>query len=108
MTLNLADTFNPTPKPSFGRNKPLARTRGAITPKVRKELLARSQGACERCKRQGVPLQAAHLIRRWQLDLTTSSVLAHLCLPCHLHCDNTAEGRDWLTAFQTKLQEEAQ
>lgn len=95
------------PKPQHGRNKPLARNRGAITPKVRKELLERSQGACERCKRQGVPLQAAHTTRRWQLERTTSSVLAHLCVPCHLHCDNTKDGREWLTAFQNKLEEGA-
>lgn len=95
------------PKPSHKRNKPLARTRGAITPKIRKQLTERSQGACERCKRQGVPLQAAHTIRRWQLERTTTSVLAHLCLPCHLHCDNTAEGREWLTAFEIKLREGA-
>jgi hypothetical protein len=107
MTLDLSTQFNPVPKPCHGRNKPLARTRGAISSKVRKVLAKRSQGVCERCKRQGVPLQAAHTTRRWQLDRTTSSVLAHLCVPCHLWADNSAEGREWLTAFQTKLLEES-
>lgn len=100
-------TLNEVPKPSHKRNKPLARNRGAISSKVRKELFERSQGACERCKRQGVPLQAAHTTRRWQLDRTTSSVLAHLCVPCHLWADNSKEGREWLTEFETNLKEGA-
>lgn len=33
--------FQPVPKPSFGRNKPTAKTRGQISTKVRKQLRER-------------------------------------------------------------------
>lgn len=100
--MNLSTEWNPVDKPSFGRNKPLARNRGAISTKVRKDLAERSQGACERCKRQGVPLQAAHTTRRWQLDRTTVNQLLHLCLNCHYWADNTRDGRDWLEAVASR------
>jgi 5-methylcytosine-specific restriction endonuclease McrA len=93
-----------SPKPVFKRIKPTAAQRGLINQSTRKRLLERSQGLCERCGKGGQPLEAAHLIRRWRIEgKTTINELAHLCQPCHFHCDNTSAGRHWLTEFRSKL-----
>ncbi len=86
--------FNPVPKPQYKRYKPTAKQRGAITPKVRKELYERSGGRCERCG--GHAVHAAHKTRRWKLQRTTVDDLLHLCMTCHVWADNTADGRKWL------------
>ena len=86
--------LNAVPKPSHKRFKPTAKQRGAISTKVRKELLECSGGACERCGRKAV--HAAHITRRWKLERTTVNDLLHLCVECHLWADTTATGRHWL------------
>jgi len=83
------------PKPSFKRNKPTARQRGAISSSTRKALYERSGHICERCKAARA-VHAAHVTRRWKLDRTTVDDLLHLCEPCHRFCDNTSEGREYL------------
>lgn len=96
-------TLNQVLKPQHKRNKPTARQRGAISPKVRQQLAERSQGVCERCGRGGVALQAAHVTRRWQIDgRTTVDDLLHLCVPCHVFADTTKEGRDYLRLHNHK------
>lgn len=96
--------YLPVPKPNHGRNKPTAKTRGAISAPVRKKLQERSQGVCERC--QKVPaVHASHLVRRWLIpDRTTVTDLAHLCLRCHIDADTTKTGREWLDTFKTQLE----
>lgn len=102
--MNLANQFNPVAKPSHKRNKPTAHQRGLINQVTRKRLQQRSEGICERCSIGGVPLQAAHLIRRWRIEgRTTINELAHLCESCHRWADNTAVGRQWLTAFRKSI-----
>lgn len=88
--------FLPVPKPKHKRIKPTAKQRGAITPKVRRQLYERSGGICERpgCFKRAV--HAAHITRRWKLKETTVNDLLHLCLECHIWADNTVEGRAWL------------
>ena len=98
--------YLPSPKPSHKRNKPRARTRGAISPKVRQQLKERSQGVCERCSKAEA-VHAAHLERRWKLERTTVQDLAHLCVPCHINADQTAEGRVWLQQFHERLMNHA-
>lgn len=95
------------PKPSYGRNRPTAGQRGAISVKVRRELRERSGGICE-CCRNNLAQEAAHTLRRWKVeDRTTVKELAHLCVACHRWADNTAEGRKWLTEFRNKQLEES-
>lgn len=99
-------TLNAVPKPQHKRNKPTAAQRGLVNQSTRNKLKQRSKGLCERCGRGGQPLEAAHLVRRWRIEgKTTVDLLAHLCLPCHFYCDNTANGRKWLNEFKTKLEE---
>lgn len=101
--MDLAKEFHPSPKPQHKRVKPTAAQRGHINQQTRTALKRRSQGLCERCGVGGVPLQAAHTVRRWQIEgKTTVTELAHLCLDCHRFCDNTAHGRQWLRDFREK------
>lgn len=96
-------TLNACPKPSHKRNKPLARQRGAISPKIRKQLKERSGGACERSSCGNEAVHAAHITRRWKLQETTVKDLLHLCIACHTYADTTREGREWLEEFRMKL-----
>lgn len=100
----LNEPVRAVPKPSFPRNKPTARQRGLISTKVRKQLRERSLGVCERCH-YALAVQAAHLVRRWRLPITTVNDIAHLCLACHTNCDQTADGRNWLADFKRQLEE---
>lgn len=88
------------PKPTFKRNAPTAKQRGDISTKVRRQLRDRSNGVCERCLYE-LAVQAAHSIRRWKVKgETTVNDVAHLCLECHTHCDNTHDGRLFLKQFR--------
>lgn len=100
-----ARTITKEMQTKHGRNKPTAGQRGAISPKVRKALRERSDGICERC-RKAQAVHAAHLTRRWQLDRTTVTDLAHLCLPCHVWADGGKEGREWLKQFKIQIEEQ--
>jgi heterodisulfide reductase subunit B len=86
------------PKPSYKRFKPTAKQRGAINPSVRQRLAERSGGVCERCH-SARAVHAAHTVRRWKLKETTLDVLIHLCVECHIWCDNTPEGRKFLSEW---------
>lgn len=101
--MNLAEQFHPVPKPQHKRNKPTQKQRGAISPSVRLQLAERSNLCCEACGRSGVPLQAAHTVRRWRLPKTTVNDLAHLCVECHMWADSCKEGRKWLEQFRELL-----
>jgi hypothetical protein len=86
-------------KARTARFKPSARQRGAISPKVRKQLRERSNGQCERCG--GVAAHAAHIKRRWKHEVPpTVEDLLHLCITCHAWADQTRDGRDWLKSFE--------
>lgn len=99
-------TLNACPKPSHKRNAPTAKQRGAISPSVRLQLAARSNGRCERCGRGVIALQAAHTLRRWKVEgRTTVTDLAHLCVECHTWADTTGDGRKWLDEFRGRLTE---
>jgi hypothetical protein len=96
--------LNACPKPSHKRNKPTAKQRGSVSPSVRLQLAARSNGRCECCGRGGIALQAAHTIRRWKVESrTTVNELAHLCVECHVWADTTGTGRVWLEEFRSNL-----
>jgi hypothetical protein len=105
--VNLAEQFNPAPKPGKSvRIKPTQRMMGDISAKVRKEVRMRSQGVCEvkeRCN--GAPaVQQAHITGRKQLThRTTAADLLDSCLNCHKWLDETADG----IQYKRKLQEEA-
>lgn len=101
--------FNPRPKPSYRRRKPTSKMRGRITPEVYQAAMERSGGRCERCGKYG-QLQAAHLIRRWKIEgSTTANDIAMLCGPsvntgtCHNWIDYTAKGREWAEKYRNKL-----
>lgn len=95
------------PKPSYGRNKPTLKQRGAISVKVRRELRERSGGICECCGSH-LATDAAHLVRRWKVpDRTTVKLVAHLCKGCHQWADSCKEGREWLEQFRITLEESA-
>lgn len=108
MTINLSNQpLNAVPKPLHKRNRPTARQRGMITTKVRKQLRERSGGICEFCN-NALAVHAAHLVRRWLIEETTTvKHLAHLCLDCHRHADTTKEGRAFLEEFLLKQLEES-
>jgi hypothetical protein len=77
------------------RTRPTQRQMGYISPKVRKEVRARSGGICEvreRCK--GAPaVQQAHITGRKQLThRTTAADLLDSCVACHRWLDETPEG----------------
>lgn len=96
-------TFNPVPKPIHKRRKPKRSSITRITKEVRKEVLERSEGKCERCGRSSAyAFEFAHLINASQGgrgDDPTNIVL--LCGPsvntgtCHNYADYTADGRAW-------------
>lgn len=103
--------FNPVSKPSYRRRKPTSKMRGRITPEVYQAALERSGGRCERCGK-AEQLQAAHLIRRWKIEgSTTANDIAMLCGPsvntgtCHNWIDYTAEGKEWAVNYRNQLYE---
>lgn len=68
---------------------------GSITPKVRKQVKARSGGICEvRIKCLGAPAtEQAHLIGRNVINhRTTAEDLRDACKACHVHLDTTSDG----------------
>lgn len=93
----------PTPKPSHKRRAPKRGDKTKITPKVREEVLRRSNWCCERCgKHSSWGMEMAHLLSAgkggsgsepWNIVL--------LCGPsvnsgtCHNFADYTKEGREW-------------
>jgi len=91
------------PKPSHKRRVPKRGQLSRITPAVRREVLYRSEGCCERCGRsRSYAFEMAHLIQASQGgrgDDPANVVL--LCGPsvntgtCHNFADYTAEGREW-------------
>lgn len=92
--------YRPVEKPKHKRNNPTAKQRGSISNKVTKQLYIRSGGICERCM-NARGQERAHTIRRWKVEIkTTVEDLAHLCKECHVHCDNTADGRLFLKQFR--------
>lgn len=112
-SINLAEQFNPCPKPTYKRNKPTTKQRGQIKPAVRREVEIRSGDCCERCgkhKSQVWTLEMAHITRRWAIEgETTANDLVRLCGPstdystCHHFADYTREGREWLREFGERL-----
>jgi hypothetical protein len=110
--------FNPAPKPKHGRGSKKAKQRGEVSPEVYAKAYERSGGRCEKCKwEDGIfdktglrwRIEAAHLVRRWQLDETTENDVAMLCSPqqnkgtCHWWVDHTREGREWAENFRNVL-----
>jgi 5-methylcytosine-specific restriction endonuclease McrA len=109
--LDLSQEFHPVPKPSHKRRARTRKQNGAITDKVRKEVLRRSRGACERCGTVlAYAFEMAHLIKRsqggsgrepWNIML--------LCGPstdsgtCHHFADYTAQGRAWRMKKRAEL-----
>lgn len=103
--------FSPTPKPKHKRRKPKRGHLTRITSTVRKEVLERSGGFCERCGRNRTTImEMAHLVQASQLgrgDEPWNIVL--LCGPsvntgtCHNFADYTAEGREWRMAKRKEL-----
>lgn len=98
-----ARTYTKEQQVAKTRITPLARQRGAISTKVRKQLHDRSGGLCERdgCRHKAV--HAAHIERRWKLQKTTVDDLLHLCLGCHYWADNTGSGREWLKSKRDQV-----
>jgi hypothetical protein len=101
------------------RGKRTARQRGDIPAKARAEAHKRSAGRCEWCgwvngsydptgRKWG--LQAAHLVRRWNIDeRTTETDIAMFCGPsvntdtCHNKVDYTKAGKEWATGYRNQL-----
>jgi tRNA/tmRNA/rRNA uracil-C5-methylase (TrmA/RlmC/RlmD family) len=94
--MNLAEQFNPTPKPGKSvRIKPTQRMMGDISAKVRKEVRMRSQGSCEvkeRCTGDRA-VQMAHITSRKQLThKTTAADILDSCISCHKWLDEDPDG----------------
>lgn len=95
--------YLPVPKPKHPRRSQKRGNITKITQTVRKEVMERSGGLCERCGRSAAySFEMAHLINASQLgrgDEPWNVVL--LCGPsvnsgtCHNWVDYTAEGREW-------------
>ncbi|WP_121605333.1 HNH endonuclease [Virgibacillus sp. Bac332] len=83
-----------------------------ITQNVRKEVLERSGGCCERCgKHSSWGMEMSHLVQASQGgrgDLPSNIVL--LCGPsvqtgtCHHFADHTKAGREWRMEMKDKLE----
>src|SRR5690625_647381 len=101
----------PKINPNHKRRVPKRRNLTKITNEVRKEVLRRSEGKCERCGRsRSYAFEMAHLVQASQLgrgDDPANIVL--LCGPsvntgtCHNFADYTADGRDWRMAKRKEL-----
>ena len=95
------------------RFKPKRKNRTRITQKVRKEVLDRSQGRCERCGRTSAYcFEMAHLINASQGGVGYDPAnIVLLCGPkvntgtCHQWADETREGREWKQAKHEELKE---
>lgn len=76
------------------RVKRTQRQRGAISPRVRQEVRARSKGICEiRMRCNGAhAVEQAHLHGRRLIDETTSELLKDSCKECHVWLDETPDG----------------
>lgn len=93
--------INPVPKPNFKRRSP--KNQSKITQEVRKEVLRRSEGKCERCGRStAYAFEMAHLMQASQGGKGNDPAnIALLCGPsvntgtCHNFADYTAKGREW-------------
>src|SRR5699024_12345998 len=103
--------FNPVPKPQHRRRVPKQRNRTRITNKVRKEVLRRSEGKCERCGRsRSHSFEMAHLQQAsqggWGNDPAN---IVLLCGPsvntgaCNNFADYTDEGSAWSTEYRGEL-----
>lgn len=103
--------INPAPKPNFPRRKPKRGNLTRITSKVRKEVLERSGGFCERCGRNRTTImEMAHLQQAGQLGKGNDPAnIVLLCGPstvsntCHNFADSTAKGREWRMAKRKEL-----
>ncbi|KNE22454.1 HNH endonuclease [Virgibacillus pantothenticus] len=93
----------PVPKPRHKRRVPKQKDRTKITNKVRREVLKRSGGKCERCGRSSAyAFEMAHLQQASHGGLGNDPAnIVLLCGPsvntgtCHNFTDYTAEGRAW-------------
>lgn len=101
--------LRPVPKPKHKRRS--SKSQSKITQKVRKEVIRRSEGKCERCGRsRAYAFEMAHLKQASQGgrgDVPYN--IALLCGPsvnsgtCHNFADYTAEGREWRMAKRKEL-----
>lgn len=106
--------YHPVPKPSHKRRKPKQKDITKITPNVRKEVLRRSEGKCERCGRsQSYSFEMSHLQQASQLGSGSEPWnIVLLCGPsvnsgtCHHFADYTAEGRKWRQQKRQELMKE--
>ncbi|MET3700155.1 hypothetical protein SAMN05877753_12211 [Bacillus oleivorans] len=100
------------PKPRHKRRVPKRGNLTKITQKVRKEVLRRSGGKCERCgKSQAYSFEMAHLKQASQGGSGSEPWnVALLCGPsvnsdtCHHFADYTAEGREWRKTKRAELE----
>lgn len=105
--------FHPVDKPNHKRSKRKRGNATKITAKVRKEVIERSNGLCERCGRgSAYCFEMAHLQGAAHLGSGAEPWnIALLCGPstnsgtCHHFADYTAEGREWRKQFKKQLQE---
>lgn len=105
--------MNPVPKPNHKRRKPKRGQRTKITQAVRREVLERSEGKCERCgKHSSWGMEMAHLEQASQGGSGGDKAnVVLLCGPsvqtgtCHNFADYTADGREWRKAKREELQQ---
>lgn len=91
------------PKPNFKRKSPKRSVITKITEKVRREVLERSEGKCERCGRTSAyAFEMSHLIQASQGGSGSDPAnVVLLCGPsvntgtCHNFADYTAAGKEW-------------
>ncbi len=91
------------PKPNFKRKSPKRSAITKITEKVRREVLERSEGKCERCGRTSAyAFEMSHLIQASQGGSGSDPAnVVLLCGPsvntgtCHNFADYTAAGKEW-------------
>lgn len=103
---------NPAPKPNHKRRVPKQKNRTRITNKVRREVLRRSEGKCERCGRStAYAFEMAHLQQAGNCGLGNDPAnIVLLCGPsvntgtCHNFADYTAEGRAWRMKKREELE----
>jgi 5-methylcytosine-specific restriction endonuclease McrA len=102
----------PSPKPIHKRRAPKRGNKTKITPKVREEVLRRSEGKCERCGRsRAYAFEMSHLVQASHGGSGSDPAnIVLLCGPsvntgtCHSFADSTREGREWRMKKRDELE----
>lgn len=93
-------SFNPAPKTTYKRRKPLRRKRNAFSNKVRQEIFEEADGKCQQCGGRGEEVH--HVMPRSRNGRGVKSNGLLVCHNCHrmIH-DNNDLLNDWIKHYKS-------